>query len=50
MPTTAINLTLDQQKALDAVNSGRNVYSNPASGTIELNEIQNFIDKAGKLL
>lgn len=50
MPTIAINLTSDQQKALDAINSERNVYNNPASGTLDLNEIQKFIDEAGKLL
>lgn len=33
MPTTAINLTSDQQKALDAVNSGRNVFITGGGGT-----------------
>ena len=33
MPTTAINLTLDQQKALDAVNSERNVFITGSAGT-----------------
>lgn len=33
MPTTAINLTSDQQKALDAVNSGRNVFITGGAGT-----------------
>ena len=26
------------------------LYNNPASGTVDLNEIQKFIDEAGKLL
>lgn len=33
MATTAINLTSDQQKALDAVNSGRNVFITGGAGT-----------------
>ena len=33
MPTTAINLTSDQQKALDAVKSGRNVFITGGAGT-----------------
>ena len=33
MPTTAINLTSDQQKALDAVNSGRNLFITGGGGT-----------------
>lgn len=33
MPTTALNLTSDQQKALDAVNSGRNVFITGGAGT-----------------
>lgn len=33
MPTTAINLTSDQQKALDTVNSGRNVFITGGAGT-----------------
>lgn len=33
MPTTALNLTTDQQKALDAVSSGRNVFITGGAGT-----------------
>ena len=33
MPTTVLNLTADQQKALDAVNSGRNVFITGGAGT-----------------
>ena len=33
MPATSINLTADQQKALDAVNSGRNVFITGGAGT-----------------
>lgn len=33
MPTTALNLTHDQQKALDAVKSGRNVFITGGAGT-----------------
>ena len=33
MPTTALNLIADQQKALDAVNSGRNVFFIGGAGT-----------------
>lgn len=33
MPTTALKLTADQQKALDAVNSGRNVLLTGEAGT-----------------
>lgn len=51
MPTTALNLTADQQKALDAVNSGRNVFITGGAGTGKsylLRAIVYFLMSAGK--